>query len=402
MRIEQLTIRNFRVLKDVTFKDVTPLTVLCGANGSGKSTVFDVFAFLKESFTDGLRPAWDSRNRIGAIRSRGEDGPVSFELKYKAPDYNGKERLVTYSLSVGQLGPAPVVESEKLSWSTAPGSGRPRDILAFTRGEGRVYDEDRRQYEEESLATPDLLAVSALGQLKSHPRVKALRDFIQGWYLSYVSADGTRATPNAGPEPRLSQSGDNLANVIQFLKENDPERLDAIFGVLAARVPQLESVLPEHLSDGRLLLRLKDRPFAEPVLSRFASDGTMKMLAYLTVLNDPEPFAVIGIEEPENQLHPKLLRPLAEEIREVSGTSQVLVTTHSPEFLGAVRPRELWAIQRDDTGFATIARASDDRMVMAMVEAGGSLGDLWNEGYFSAADPGRGGPAFSTSAGDVR
>jgi predicted ATPase len=277
---------------------------------------------------------------------------------------------------------------EKLLWATAPAQGRPREILAFERGEGYVYDEETGEKNAEQLATPDLLAVSALGQFRTHPRVKALRDFIQGWYLSYVSADGTRATPNAGPEPRLSQSGDNLANVIQYLQENQPDRLDAIFRVLAGRVPQLESVLPEYLPDGRLLLRLKDRPFDEPVLARFASDGTMKLLAYLTVLNDPEPFAVIGIEEPENQLHPKLLPLLAEEIREVSGRSQVLVTTHSPEFLDAVRPKELWAIRRDDTGFAAVVRASDDQRVMSMVQAGASLGDLWNEGYFSAADPG--------------
>lgn len=387
MRIERLSVRNYRVLRDVTFRELTPLTVLTGANGSGKSTVFDVFAFLKESFTQGLRPAWDARNRIDSIRSRGSKGPVSFEIKYRAPDFDGKDRLVTYSLSVDEEGARPVVIDEHMTWSTSPGSGRPRQILTFQRGTGSVYDERTGRYDEEALASADLLAVSALGQFQTHPRVKALRDFIQGWYLSYVSAAGTRTTPNAGPEPRLSQSGDNLANVIQYLQERHPDRLETIFGVLSSRVPQLENVLPSRLDDGRLLLRLKDRPFEEPVLARFASDGTLKLLAYLTVLYDPEPFQVIGIEEPENQLHPKLLPILADEIRAVSATSQVLVTTHSPEFLTTVKPPELWTIRRGDDGYSRVTRVSDDELVMRMIEQGATLGSLWSEGYLASADP---------------
>lgn len=388
MRIERLTVKNYRVLRDVTLKDLSPMTVLCGANGSGKSTVFDVFAFLNESFTVGLRAAWDARNRIGSIRSRGQSGPVSFEIKYRAPDAHDRNRLVTYRLEVDQEGALPIIESELLQWSTAPAAGRSRVILEFSRGVGRIYDEEGGEYESQSLTSPDLLAVSALGQFRQHPRVLALRDFIQGWYLSYVSAEGTRTTPRAGPEPRLSQSGDNLANVIQYLQEQHPERLAEIFAVLAKRVPQLENVLPLRLDDGRLLLRLKDRPFDEPVLSTFASDGTLKLLAYLTVLYDPNPFEVIGIEEPENQLHPKLLPLLAEEIRAVSAHSQVLVTTHSREFLSTVKPRELWAINRAEDGFARVFRASDIAHVNDMMSSGATLGDLWSEGYLKAADAG--------------
>lgn len=387
MRIHRLRVRNYRALQDVTFKDLDALTVLFGPNGSGKSTVFDVFAFLNEAFTTGLRGAWDARNRMDGVRSRGSSGPVSFEISYRAPDFEGREKVVTYTLAVDQEGNRPVVVDERLRWSTAPGAGRPRDILSFQHGKGTVYDEQRGEYDHEDLAQPDLLAVSALGQFQSHPRVKALRDFVQGWYLSYISADGTRATPNAGPELHLSRTGDNLANVVQYLAEDHPEILERVFGKLGRRVPQVESVLPERLSDGRLLLRLKDRAFAEPVISRFASDGTLKLLAYLVVLNDPEPHAVIGIEELENQLHPKLLPVLADEIREASATTQMLVTTHSPEFLADIRPRELWAIRRGDDGYAKVQRASENQLVASMMREGANLGDLWSEGYLIEADP---------------
>ncbi len=382
--IQRLTIRNYRLLRDVTFDGLTPLTVLFGPNGSGKSTVFDVFAFLHEAFTTNLRRAWDARNRMPEIRSRGAEGPVEFELKYRE---SAKSRLVTYRLAIDEERGSPIVVEERLQWTTAPGSGRPRDILDFSRGEGWVYDEKSRDKTYEKLDSPDLLAVSGLGQLSRYPQVAALRRFITGWYLSYLNIDHARAQPVAGPQERLSATGDNLANVIQYLGERHPKRLDRIFAVLGDRVPNLERVDSEQMPDGRLLLRLKDRPFDAPVLAQYISDGTLKLLAYLTVLYDPDPAPIIGIEEPENQLHPKLLYPLAEEARAAAERSQLLVTTHSPYFADALRSPELWALYRDEEGFTKTARAADLPQLAAMVEAGGLLGNLWMEGYFGLGDP---------------
>jgi predicted ATPase len=383
--IERLTIRNYRVLRDITFDKLTPLTVLFGPNGSGKSTVFDVFAFLNEAFTTNLRRAWDRRNRLHEIRSRGATGPVEFELKYRE---SRTSRLVTYRLAIDERrGGLPVVVEETLRWSISPGSGRPKDILRFEYGAGQVFDETTGERSEEALDSPDLLAVSTLGQLSRHPRVAALRRFISGWYLSYVSAETTRSLPEAGPQERLSQSGDNLPNVIQFLQEQHPERLAVIFERLRQRVPNLERLFPEPLADGRLLLRLKDAAFEEPILAKFTSDGTLKLLAYLTVLHDPEPPVIVGIEEPENQLHPRLLPLLAEEARIAAARSQMLVTTHSPYFADALQPRELWVLYREADGFTRTRRASDDPRLMAMVQNGAQLGALWMEGYFDVGDP---------------
>lgn len=382
--IERLNVRNYRVLKDVTFDKLTPLTVLFGPNGSGKSTVFDVFAFLHEAFTTNLRRAWDHRNRIAEIRSRGSEGPISFELKYRE---DRQSRLVTYQLSIDERHGQPIVVEEMLRWTIAPGSGRPKEILRFSNGAGFVYDEASATNIEEKLDSEDILAVSTLGQLTRYPQVAALRRFVSGWYLSYISPADTRSVPEAGPQERLSAHGDNLPNVIQYLQEQHPERLSQIFKTLGERVPSLERVEPEPLPDGRLLLRLKDKPFDEPILAKFTSDGTLKLLAYLTVLYDPGPASIVGIEEPENQLHPKLLYVLAEEARDEASRSQLLVTTHSPYFADALRPHELWALYRDEDGFTKNVGASEINQLNSMVEAGGLLGGLWMEGYFDVADP---------------
>ena len=106
--------------------------------------------------------------------------------------------------------------------------------------------------------------------------------------------DSARGQPEAGPQERLSRSGDNLANVIQYLAEQHQDRLEQIFSVLRDRVPHVERVLADTMPDGRLLLQIKDAPFSHPVMARFASDGTLKMLAYLVLLYDPEYYGAMN------------------------------------------------------------------------------------------------------------
>lgn len=385
-RIEYLKVQNFRALRDLEFKDLTPFTVLLGPNGSGKSTVFDVFAFLSECFELGLRRAWDKRGRAKELKTRGSDGPVTIDIKYREPGYP----VVTYHLAVDERQGSPVVVEEWLQWRRAE-RGKPFRFLEYREGKGRAAsgalpdEQDKRV--ETPLKSPDLLAVNALGQFAEHPRVAALREFITGWYVSYLAADSARGQPEAGPQERLTRAGDNLANVIQYLAEQHPDRLEHVFSVLRRRVPHIERVLAETMPDGRLLLQIKDAPFSHPVLARFASDGTLKMLAYLVLLHDPTPPPFIGIEEPENYLHPRLLPELAEECRIASGSTQLLVTTHSPFFLNGLKPEEVRILWRDRNGYTQSQRAADLVGVKEFVDEGALLGHLWMEGQLGVGDP---------------
>lgn len=385
-RIEYLRVQNFRALREVELRDLTPLTVLLGPNGSGKSTVFDVFAFLAECFELGLRRAWDKRGRSKELKTRGSDGPVSIEIKYREPSYP----LITYHLAVDEKNGSPVVVEEWLRWKRGS-HGQPFKFLDYREGHGKAVSgelpdaQDRRA--EVPLKSPDLLAVNALGQFAEHPRVAALRDFITGWYVSYLSTDNARGQPEAGPQERLSRTGGNLANVIQFLSERHPQQLEKIFEVLRQRVPRIERVLADPMPDGRLLLQIKDAPFSSPILARWASDGTLKMLAYLVLLYDPAPPPFIGIEEPENFLHPRLLPELAEECRAAADRTQLLVTTHSPFFLNALRPEEVRVLWRDESGTTQTRRAADLLGIPEFVAEGAHLGQLWMEGQLGVGDP---------------
>ncbi|WP_446340528.1 AAA family ATPase [Coleofasciculus chthonoplastes] len=386
-RIEQLRVKNYRALHDLELKNITPLTVFLGPNGSGKSTIFDIFAFLSECFQFGLRRAWDRRGRFRELRTRGAEGPISFELKYREQP---KAPIITYYLAIDEDNRGPYVAQESLQWRREQ-QGTPFQFLNFKQGIGEVISGEMPEKEDkripQQLDSPDILAVNTLGQFASNPRVSALRRFISGWYLSYLTADHTRSTPEAGPQERLSETGDNLPNVIQYLKEQYPERLDQILTTITHRIPRLESIDAEMMQDGRLLLQVKDAPFQRPILAKFASDGTLKMFAYLTVLYDPDPPKLIGIEEPENHLHPRLLPELAEECRTASGQSQLMVTTHSPYFVDALRPEELWVLYRDQDGFTQAKRAADMRGIPEFMAEGATLGNLWMEGYFEFGDP---------------
>jgi len=395
-RIESLRVENYRALRRVEFDKLTPMTVLLGPNGSGKSTVFDVFNFLSECFQFGLRHAWDRRGRGKELKTRGSSGPIVFDLKYRE---HRDMPVITYHLAIDEGNKGPEVVEEWLQWRRGT-RGRPFRFLEFARGEGSAVsgempDEDDKRVPQK-LRSPDLIAVSTLGQFSDHPRVAALREFITDWYVSYLSIDQTRSQPEAGPQERLSKGGENLPNVIQYLKEQHPDRLEKIFEVLRQRIPRLERVEAEPMPDGRLLLQIKDAPFEQPVLSRFASDGTMKLLAYLTVLYDPEPPRFIGIEEPENFLHPKLLPELAEECRAAAERSQLLITSHSPFLLNAMRPEEVRILYRDEQGYTQAVRAIDIQGISEFMREGASLGYLWMEGHFGLGDPlsNQGAPRF--------
>ncbi|MCX6592175.1 MAG: AAA family ATPase [Acidobacteria bacterium] len=387
-RIETLRVKNYRSLKDIEFRDLTPFTVLLGPNGSGKSTTFDVLNFLSECFRFGLRHAWDRRGRSRELKTRGQSGPILIELKYRE---RPEAPIITYHLAIdeGERG-GPVVAEEWLQWRRGS-KGQPFRFLDYRAGKGRAVSgempDDQDQRDDVPLKSADLIAVNALGQFENHPRVAALREFITDWYVSYLSIEDTRGQPEAGPQDRLSKSGDNLANVIQYLRERYPKELEAIFEILRRRIPRLESVIAVPTDDGRLLLQIKDAPFDRPILSRFASDGTLKMLAYLVVLHDPEPPQFVGIEEPENFLHPRLLPGLSEECRSATEHSQLLVTTHSPFFLNSAKPNEVRILYRNEHGFTETRRADEVPGITQFVDAGATMGHLWLEGRLGAGDP---------------
>jgi predicted ATPase len=248
----------------------------------------------------------------------------------------------------------------------------------------READLKREPY---TLRSPDILAVKGLAQFERFPASKALANLIERWHVSDFHIQRARPEQEAGYAEHLSREGENLSLVVEYLYKNHRDRFDKILEQLKHRVPGVEQVEAKTTEEGRVLLRFKDGAFHDPFLARHVSDGTIKMLAYLVLLYDPSPHPLLCVEEPENQLYPKLLPELAEEFRAYSrGGGQVFVSTHSPDFLNAAELDEVFWLTKVK-GYSSVHRAKDDKQIARYVKDGDQLGYLWKEGFFKGADP---------------
>ena len=381
--IEEISVKNYRVLQNITLKDIKPFSVFLGPNGSGKTTFFDVIGFLSDCLTTNVKKALEKRGRFQEVISRDCGGQeIEIVIIYRE---NKKSPKITYTVAIALQNGSPIVSRETLRWRRSY-QGKPFDFLNFENGEGVVISGENPEITDNRISykmdDPSSLAIKTIGQLSDNPRIASLRRFIEGWFLSYFIPDQARQLATAGAMEHLSREGDNIANVVQYLADEHPESLSKILKLLAKRIPKLEKVESEPTIDGRLALLFKDAPFSKPFLARFSSDGTLKLLAYLILLNDPNPPQLLCIEEPENGLHHRLLDPLSEELKAYAVRAQVFVSTHSPFFVNTVTDaQQLWIFQRDDKGYATVTRADKIEDAKNFIESEAGLGDLWSEGY---------------------
>ena len=394
MKIESIRLKNFKTFKEMEIEELSDFCVFVGANGSGKSTIFSVFGFLRDAMSSNVTVALaklGGSRGFREVRSRGTDGPIEIELKFRDKT---DTPLTTYFLRIDEEKGKPYVAREVLKYRRGS-SGQPWHFLDFSRGKGtavtneleKVNDVRELNREEQILKAPDILAIKGLAQFERFPAVVALGNLIENWHVSDFHISKARPEQEAGYAEHLSREGENLSLVIQYLHDHHNELFHNILNLMKMRVPGMMSVESKTTEEGRVLLKFQDGSFEDPFLARYVSDGTIKMLAYLTLLYDPMPHPLLCVEEPENQLYPKLLWELAEEFRTYSNRGgQVFVTTHSPDLLNATRVEEVfWLVKKD--GYTEVRRASDDPQLVAYMKDGDQMGYLWDQGFFEGADP---------------
>lgn len=396
MQIERLRLKNFRAFRDVEMRDIPRLVVLVGANGVGKSTLFSVFGFLRDAMTSNVTVALaklGGSRGFQEVRSREATGPIEIELQFREKP---RAPLITYLLSVDENPDTgrPFVAKEQLQYRRGS-RGRPWLFLNFSEGKGdavtneveSVKNESDLKREPQSLKSPDLLAIKGLAQFERFPAAVVLGDLIERWHISDFHISRARPEQETGYAEHLSREGENLSLVIEYLHKHHPEIWDAIKEKLAMRVPGIASVESKQTEEGRILLKFQDGSFEDPFLARYVSDGTIKMLAYLVLLYDPDPHPLLCVEEPENQLYYSLLEEVAEEFRAYSHRGgQVFVSTHSPDFLNAMYLDEVFWLRKVD-GFTSIFRARDNDQISVYMREGDKMGYLWKQGFFPDVDP---------------
>ncbi|MDB9390098.1 AAA family ATPase [Microcystis aeruginosa CS-579] len=382
------------MFKNIHIRDIPPFCVIIGANGTGKSTLFDIFGFLRDALKNNIRQALQIRGGYREIITRGqEQEDIEIELQFRMKILD-TERLVTYQIIIGQNNNRPVIKREILRYKRGE-HGKPFHFLDFQLGQGYAItnEEDfskpdkELDREEQQLESNDILAIKGLGQFQRFKAATAFRSLIENWHVSDFHISEARGSKEISYAEHLSTTGDNIATVAQYIYQQYPEIFQQILEKMKQRVPGISSVEAKETEDGRLILRFQDQAFKDPFIDRYVSDGTMKMFAYLILLFDPNPHPLLCVEEPENQLYPTLLKALAEEFAHYSYRGgQVFVSSHSPDFLNAVPLASIfWLIKSQ--GITQIHRAADNEILKNLVAEGDLPGYLWNQGWFEGVEP---------------
>lgn len=167
-------------------------------------------------------------------------------------------------------------------------------------------------------------------------------------------------------------------------RENSKD-FEKVLRDIQTKIPGIEKIEPVKLENGQMILRFWEQGFEKPFYSPRMSDGTLKLFAYYLLLHEKNPRQLIFIEEPENGLYHYYLASLAEEMKRNVGTGygkQLFVTTHSPFFVNALSPEDVWVLTKGSDGCSTAKKASEYEFVQALSEEGVALGDMWYSKYF--------------------
>ena len=397
MRIEQIKVENFKAFKNATIKNLPSMAVFLGANGSGKSTFFDVFGFLSDALQTNVTIALNKRGGFQEVISRGCDVQKEFitlEIKFINQDEDSEASpLITYYLKIGFKNGKVYISRETLKYRRGQKTGKPWHFLDFKEGVGEAITNENEYGQmaveakriAQKVTSPDILAIKGLGQFEQFKAISSFRSLLEKWYISNFSIDYGRRISDTGISNHLSVTGDNLAQVTKYMYDYHRELFDRMLEKLPRRIPGINKVEAKETEDGRIILLFQDENFKYPFVARYVSDGTIKIFAYMILLHDPEPHPLLCIEEPENFLHPDLLLQLSEEIREYAERGgQVFVSTHSPDFVNGLNVNELFFLVKEK-GFTTIKAAADDQLVVDLAKEN-ELGWLWRNHYITGAN----------------
>ena len=406
-KIEGIRIENYGSLKSVVLGKVfseqknaslSNLVTIIGPSGTGKSSLADAFGFISDCIEKDVEKACDLNNRGGFDRlvSKNTGGPIKFELYYRE---TSNSRPITYELVIGlDEKNRPFVLEERLRQRPPKEKhGRPKTFLYLRKGVGYVYvgkvagaDEESEIIDDEGkvkvhLSDPRKLGISIYGIMSEYTRIMDFLDFLKSWYLCYFSPDATKQEQMAAPEPYLNRTGSNLNNVAHYMHREDATAFQKALAGIQGKIRGIQEIKPAETVDKRIVLSFSEKGFDAPFYWTRMSDGTLKLFAYYLLLNEHTPRQLVFIEEPENGLYHQFLSDLAYEFQKAVGTGykkQLFVTTHSPFFINALKPEDVWVLEKGDDGFSTVKRASEYPAVKAMYAENVPLGDLWYSTYF--------------------
>ena len=345
-RFERIHVQGFRRLSDLDL-DLRPLNVLIGANGSGKTSLLDLFSLLAASASGGLSTGLSELGGMTSVLSLDKAKQLSFELMMTVtqPHINP----LTYRLTIAPSGVAYQIMEEKLHQYHGPMlfhhlDARPGDIgYADQRGELVSPTWDYKPLET---------ALSQVPKLFSEPEEFRDRLASSTYYhaLNVEPRAPVRLPQPLRPATLPGKDGEDLVSCLFYLRETDRDRFEAVEDALRVAFPGFVRLDFPPVAAGTLAMTWRDNNFTRPFYMHQLSEGTLRFLWLATLLQSPGLTGVTLLDEPEVSLHPELLNLLAGLMREASSRTQLIVATHADRLIRFLEPNEVVVMDLDEDG----------------------------------------------------
>lgn len=376
-QISRLKIGGFRRLKAIDLP-IRPLMVLIGANGVGKTSLLDALSLLSASAAGGLNGKLSELGGLTSIASRtGDVNEVSLLVDMKVPGHEPLE----YQISLTPKGTGYSIAQEVLSQARL-GYPQPFKHIDSRDGEIRYY----RTEEPRGLVRPDWEhnpLESSLAQVpKMFRQPEELRRILASASLYHVLDVGPRAPvklpQQMKPATLPGADGGELVPYLYYLREGDPARFGTIVDSMKAVFRDFEALSFPPVAAGILTMTWKDKGIPKPFYMHELSEGTLRFLWLVALLQSPGLSTITMIDEPEVSLHPELLSLLADLMREAAQRTHLVVATHSDRLIRFLRPEEVVVMDAGEDGFATATWAHTMNLEAWLTEYG--LDEVWRMG----------------------
>jgi predicted ATPase len=385
---EKIHIQGFRRLYDVNLR-LSPLNVVIGANGSGKTSLLDVFSLLAASASGRLKDTISDFSGIDANltnlhAAKGDRARfMALDLTMEVPDHSPIE----YRIALAPVGLGYEISDETLTQQLADKppplkhiQAHHKDVRYFVKpktGKGKLEPPNWDYDHTES-------ALSQVPKMYQEPEDFRMRLASSTHYhVLDVSPRAPIRLPQQMRDSRLpGHDGEDLVSCLYTLRETDPDRFESIEATLRAGFPSFERLNFPPVAAGTLAMLWKDTTSKHPFYMHQLSEGTLRFLWLVTLLQSPGLTAVTMIDEPEVSLHPELLSLLADLFREASDRTQLVVATHSDRLIRFLEPSEVVTVNVNDAGAAQVIRA--DQLDLEKWLEDFTLDEVWRMGRMGA------------------
>ena len=373
--IKRIGIERFRRLTNIDL-EMRPMMVTIGANGSGKTSFMDALSLVAASAKGSLNQRLNDMSGAAEVITRGRLGDIVLRAEMDVPYYEPLQ----YNLRVAPQGQGYTIPEETLT-QARDGFPEPFKYIESLNGDIHFYDTDTRglvrpNWEHDSLES----ALSQVPKMFQQPEEmrRTLSSVTQYHVLDVGQRSPVKLPQQLRPALLPGANGEDLAPFLYNLRESNHEKYEAIEDSLKAAFPGFEALAFPIVAAGMISMTWKDRAFRNPIYMHQLSEGTLRFLWLVSLLQSPGLSTITMIDEPEVSLHPELLALLAELMREASGRTQIVVATHSDRLVRFLKPSEVVVMDLGEDGGASMTWADTLDLDGWLSEY--SLDEVWQMG----------------------